>query len=52
MTDHHKKKTYVLDKMHHFNLVIYLKHAFDSILPKYLQYINTGVLRYSPKNSA
>lgn len=42
MTDCHKNKPYILDEMPHFNLVIFLKHAFDSVLLKYLQYINTG----------
>lgn len=42
MTDYHKNKPYILDKMPHFILVIFQNMFFDSILLKYLQYITTG----------
>lgn len=42
MTECHKNKPYILDKIPHFNLVFLFKHAFGSILVKYLQDINTG----------
>jgi len=57
MTDYHKNKPYIFDKMLHFNIVIFLKHAFDSILLKYFQRLNTGEVfsifyTTSHKNSA
>lgn len=42
MTDYQVCRVYFYDEMPRFNLVIFLKNVFDSMLLNYLQDINTG----------